>query len=309
MSQGTGIGWGRATRAIAAVLAVVRPVPAHADTRAGTGIENVASLRWQVDGGTATASSNTSRFAVVERLDVTLAPAGAPVPSGDVVAWPVTLTNVGNGEEAFTLAATADGASVRIAVDSDGDGHFDPAHDQVIDGRSATLSPGAPQLVFVLLPAAAAATAPVVQAAAVTGSGAPGRVFAAAGDGGVDAVVGPTGASARLVLGAAPAGPPPMLVKTQSVQAPDGSDRPVSGAIVTYTLEAQFTGPAIAARIEDAVPAGTRLVPNTLQLDGTPLTDAADGDAGTADAAGITVALGDIPGPGVRRVRFQVQLP
>lgn len=297
-----------ASGGIALAASLLMPAPAMGDTRAGTAIENTAAVRWDAAGASEAGSSNTDRLLVAERLDLTLATAGSPDATGTGAAWPVRLTNTGNGEEAFTLMAVAGGTAVRVAVDADGDGRFDPARDTVLDGQTPTLGPGASLLLLVLAPGADAT--PTLEARAVTGSGAPGQVFANAGDGGGDAVVGSTGATARLTLDAtASTLALPLLVKSQTVAAPDGSSRPMSGAVITYTLEARFTGPAAAARIEDAVPAGTRLVPGSLRLDDASLTDAVDGDPGVASGTGVSVSLGDITAPTVRRVSFQVQLP
>jgi len=49
--------------------------------------------------------------------------------------------------------------------------------------------------------------------------------------------------------------------------------------------------------ITDAIPANTTYIPGSLALDGSPLTDTADGDAGDVgdSATGtLTVALGDL---------------
>lgn len=98
------------------------------------------------------------------------------------------------------------------------------------------------------------------------------------------------------------------LVKTQSVRAPDGSARAVSGAVVTYTLAARLPAGAEGARIDDPVPAGASYVPGSLRLDGTPLTDAADDDAGRFDGAAVAVALDPGAAARARTVTFQVRL-
>jgi uncharacterized repeat protein (TIGR01451 family) len=59
------------------------------------------------------------------------------------------------------------------------------------------------------------------------------------------------------------------------------------GDTLTYTLSATVVGGALADTLSvgDSLPAGLAYVPGSLTLDGLPLTDAADADAGTADAA------------------------
>jgi len=59
--------------------------------------------------------------------------------------------------------------------------------------------------------------------------------------------------------------------------------------------------------ITDVIPAGTTYAPGTLALDGSTLSDAADGDAGRAsDADGINVSLGTVAGGTTRNVTFDV---
>jgi uncharacterized repeat protein (TIGR01451 family) len=162
--------------------------------------------------------------------------------------------------------------------------------------------------------AARAGTALTITARAVTGSGRPGTTFAGTGDGSCDAIVGRTTAGATLSLplasAQASAFPDATVTKSQSVRAPDGGDQPVRGAVVTYTLEAQFAGSGVArgARFADPLPAGTLYVPGSLRLDGEPLTDPADGDAGAFDGTAVQIALGDIVTPAARSFSFQVTI-
>ncbi len=290
---------------------------AQAQTRAGTAITNVAAARANVAGTPIAAPSNVVTFLVVERLDLALTAGDRRAPA----TFPATLTNRGNGSEAFALSATGpDGTTIRgIAIDVDGNGLYDPAHDTMLtQGITQVLDPGGSLSLLVLVDGVAGAGAVdtvTLAARAITGSGAPGTTFAGAGDGGSDAVVGPTGAMAHIAFPLAPpAAAAPTLLKTQSMHAPDGSAQAVAGAIVTYTLLATFTDRRLAARIDDPIPAGAKYVPGSLSLDGAALTDVADGDAGTAGSAGIGVSLGDIAAPAspagsiTHTVRFQVVL-
>ena len=262
--------------------------------------------------------SNPVALLVAERLDVALARVDdslIEVISGGV-AVPVLLTNRGNGREAFELTALLSDTSARvrlIAIDRDGDGRFDPAVDTTLaDFRTPLLDPDqAMRLLVVVDPAAAEVTvaALTVTARAVTGSGPEGTMFAARGDGGSDAVTGATDARADIAVPIGAAGSAvPMLVKSQSVRAPDGSTNPVVGAIITYRLEARFAGPTIMARIDDPIPQGTAYIPGSLRLDAAALSDTEGDDAGSADAAGIAVTLGDIAAPITRIVQFQVSI-
>jgi uncharacterized repeat protein (TIGR01451 family) len=75
--------------------------------------------------------------------------------------------------------------------------------------------------------------------------------------------------------------------------------QPVPGATIRYQIvvTAAGTGTAVGAALSDAVPASTTYVAGSLTLNGAPLTDAADADAGSfaaTPAPGIAVGLGDL---------------
>jgi hypothetical protein len=284
--------------------------PAAAATRAGTTITNTASLRV---GDTAGQPSNTVALTVDQLLDVTVAAAVPSQPVDAAAARQVVafvVGNPGNGDTGYALAGTvAGGGTVAgVAIDADGDGRYTDA-DPV--ATEVTLAPGESRRVFVLV-AGASATGPELSvqlaATAQAGSGAPGTVLPGAGANGGDAVVGQTGARAAAQTALLPGAVAASLVKSQTVLAPGGSSRPVPGAIVTYRLEARFAEASRAAEISDAIPDGTAFVPGSLQLDGVALSDAADGDAGRVDGAGVTVALGDVAAASTRTVQFQVRI-
>lgn len=287
-----------------------------AETRAGTLITNIAKAQVKAEEGEWTLTSNPVTFSVAERLDVALVRANdnAIAVSAGGVAVPVTLTNRGNGQEAFDLAATPSDATARvrlIAIDRDGDGRFDAAIDTpLVDGRTPALEPGERLALLVVVDPAAidvTVTELVVDARAVTGSGPEATLFEERGDGGVDALTGSTEARAQVSVPIGAEGAAgPVLFKSQSVRAPDGSTIPVVGAIITYRLEARFPGPTAGVSIADPIPQGTAYVPGSLTLDAVRLSDGADADAGTADDAGIAVTLGDIAAAATRTVQFQV---
>jgi uncharacterized repeat protein (TIGR01451 family) len=84
----------------------------------------------------------------------------------------------------------------------------------------------------------------------------------------------------------------------------------VRGATVTYSIASTFGGTGLfrTARLADPVPAGTTYLPGSLKLDGTPLSDASDGDAGSFDGAAVRVALGDVAAPATHTIQFQVTI-
>lgn len=305
------------------------PVSANAQatatqTPAGTRIVNTANLRFDLNGTAQSTVSNTVTIIVAERLDVSLVRdgQGAVVVPAQPVAVPLTLTNMDNGNESFVVAASASPGPIGVSmlvIDADRDGVYDPARDlPPVDGRTPVLAPGQSIGLLAIVAAtpgtAAGATAALtVTAQAVTGSGRTGSTYDGLGDGGGDAVVGPTGAIARVVVPLTTALAGPALFKSQSVRAADGSQNAVRDAVITYTLEARFTDAVTGARIVDPIPDGTVFVPGSLTLDGAPLSDAADGDAGRFDAggtqaAGIAVALGPVVAASIHTVQFKTKI-
>ena len=327
------------TGLVAATLAhpaFAQTAPAVADrpafgTAAGTPIINTAGLRYDLDGSSQSTVSNTVTIIVAERLDVALVrdDHNAVVVTTAPTVVPLTLTNLDNGNESFTVAATVAPGQIALqslVIDTDDDGLYDPARDlPPVEGRTPVLAPG--QLIKLLAILATTSTAPstvpatttlTVTARSTTGSGTAGETYAHAGDGGGDAVVGPTGASASVAIpvGTGPAGP--SLFKSQSVRAADGSQNAVRDSVITYTLEARFTDAVSGARIADPIPAGTVFVPGSLTLDGAPLSDGADDDAGRFDGTGaqggssqgpgIAVVLGRVAAASVHTVQFKAKI-
>ena len=270
--------------------------------------------------------SNTVTVRVDELLDVAVAGlATTPVATGSATtALPYQITNTGNGPEAFNLTANPtvtgndfDAVVQGIAVDTNGNGVYDPGIDQILTAGTPTaaLAPDTALTVFVLvnLPAGAtdADTSQIrLTAEATTGTGPAGTVFATQGVGGGDAVVGTStgrddGLDSIIATLATVS-----LAKTAAIADPFGGTESVPGAIITYSLVATVagTGTANALRITDVIPTGTTYQPGTLRLQGSALTDAADPDAGTASAAGIDVQLGNLAGGATRTVQFNVRI-
>lgn len=267
--------------------------PSAAQTVAGMSIRNVATLR----GDTANqVSSNAVTLVVAERLDCTLTADGA---SGSPSAIGVVLTNGGNGQEVFAVAATgADGKPLAIATDESRDGRFDPAH-RLSDGLTPVLASGATLRLLVAIDQGAASMA-TVSARATTGTGLPGTLLAGRGDGDGDAVVGASGGAARLTIALAAAAPP-TIDQTQAVLAADGGTTPRRGAVVTYTLVARFTAASSAASIVDPIPANAAYRPGSLSLDGA----AIPADDRLVDGQ-VVVPLGAVEAGAVHRLVFQV---
>jgi uncharacterized repeat protein (TIGR01451 family) len=296
---------------------------------AGTNIENTATATYEVNGTPDTVDSNTVTIRVDELLDVSVSWLdGGSVPiggSGAILTF--SLTNEGNGSEAFDLTALNSiggndfNATVNfVAVDTNSNGIYDPGTDLVISSGASTpaVDPDASLTVFVsvALPggqADADASQLRLTAEAATGTGAPGTTFSGQGQGGGDAIVGLTGADdddlGALVVSLS-GSPLVALSKSGTVVDPFGGTQPVPGAIVTYSIVAQVsgTGSVDQLSVTDDIPTGTTYQAGTLTLDSASLTDAADADAGEADASGISVDLGTVASGSSHTVSFDVQI-
>lgn len=311
-------------------LTVTAPVAgtAHATgVLAGTLIENTATATNQNGTATGTVTSNKVTVKVDELLDVAVATLStAPATANSEPALLIySVTNSGNGPEAFNLAAdpkvsgnTFDGTIKSVVLDSNNNGVYDSGVDTVLTaGALATpvLSPDKSVKVFVLvnLPAGAtdAQTSQVrLTATAQTGTGTPGTSFAGKGEGGGDAVVGLTTASANSLATLIASLANITLTKSATILDPFGTAKPVPGAVVTYSLAAKVTGSGSleGLHVIDAIPDGTSYVPGSLKLDAASLTDGADSDAGTGGASGIDVTLGKITGGTTKTVFFSVKI-
>ena len=102
---------------------------------------------------------------------------------------------------------------------------------------------------------------------------------------------------------------PPDLSATKAVS-PAGEVAP--GDVLAYdlrTCNGGAAGLASAVRLTDVIPGGTTYVPGSITLDGAPLTDAADADAGELDPApAVIVALGDLAPGACRLVHFETRV-
>ena len=308
-----------------AIAAALITTPAHAGgVKAGTLIENTASATYDGGAGPVTIPSNTITVKVDELLDVTVTSRD----SGPVSAAPGSavltfeLTNTGNGPEAYTLTANPavagndfDTTVNGIAVDTNGNGVYDPGVDQMLTGPATTaaIAADASLTVFVLvtIPGGVAdgdQSDVSLLAEAVTGTGAPGTAFAGQGAGGGNAIVGSTGANAT-ATGSSSVGITDVdLIKSATVRDPFGGTGIVPGATITYAIRAEVRGSGSVSDlvVTDAAPADTTYVAGSLKLDGATLTDAADADAGRFGTSGISVDLGTVSGGSSRTVTFQV---
>lgn len=312
--------------ASALTIAVYPGSASAAGGTAGTLIQNSASATFTSGASGGTVQSNVVTVRVDELLDVAVAGlTTSPVPTGSGASvLTYSITNTGNGPEAFNITVDPavpgnpfDAVVQAIAIDTNGNGAYDPGVDQVLTNGSAgpEINADAAQRVFVVvkLPASAAEgqiSQVRLTAVAATGTGAPGTTFAGQGTGGSDAVVGASGASSSALDAIIASLASVALTKSASVRDPFGTAQPVPGAIITYTLTATVsgTGQAENLHVTDVIPAGTTYQPGTLKLNGAALSDAVDGDGGTASASGIDVNLGTVAGGSTDTVTFDVKI-
>ena len=306
------------------------PDAAHAaGTAAGTTISNTATATYTDPGGNPqTQPSNTVNILVDELLDVTVVsadPGDVPVVPGStnrVLSF--TVTNTGNGSEAFRLTPNGtlggdqfDPTTTSVVIDSNGNGVYDPGVDTVYTPGSndPVLAPDASVKIFVLstIPGGAADLdrgTVTLTAAAVTGTGAPGTSFPGAGQGGGDAVVGSSGGDgvddgAYVVQNATMS-----FLKSATIVDPFGGAESVPGAIITYTLVANITGSGTLTNLAlgDAIPANTTYQTGSIRLQAATLTDATDVDAGEFTGTAVNVRLGSLSGGTTRTVTFKVRI-
>ncbi|HEV7233353.1 MAG TPA: hypothetical protein VGN36_03835 [Sphingorhabdus sp.] len=294
-------------------------------TVAGTDIDNVAEATYDTPSGPVTIQSNLVRIRVDELLDVTV----TSTDPGDVTTSPgatgnvqtFRITNTGNGDEAFRLTANTgvggddfDPTLTQIVLDTNDNGVYDPGVDTVyVSGTNdPVLQPDESQVVFVITSTPVAVTngnrgTTNLAAVAVTGSGAPGTTFAGAGQGGGNAVVGNTGADGDANGFLAVQAASLALVKSATIADPFGGNRPVPGAVITYSIVATISGAGSLNNlvITDPIPAATAYQVNSTTLEGAALTDATDADAGNYNGTRISVAAGNVPAGQTRTVTFR----
>lgn len=319
----------------AAATSLAASFASHAaGTAAGTNIQNTAQVTYTLgSSSTVTTDSNTSSVTVAERLDAVLTIANPTVtvsPGATAEELLFTLTNTGNGSERFNLTALSAGvvgddfdptlAIPAIYFDTDNSGDFsggDIAYNPGVNEPILAADASVRLLVINSIPNTAVngnRGRSQLTAAAATGTGAPGTAFIGQGDGGVDAVAGTTGGDALLFGEYLLADVQLTAVKSQTIVDQFSGARPLPGARINYqvVVTASGSGTATAAAFSDLIPANTTYVAGSLQLNGAPLSDSADADAGAfvaAPAAEVRVGLGNLSGAsGPQTIQFAVTI-
>lgn len=315
-------------------LLVGTPLSALAEgTPAGTDIQNTATVDYTLGGSPVTAVSNTDTVRVAEILDVVVtvsSPVVTVLAGATQEELLFVVTNTGNGSESFTLTPQSAGiggddfdpvlSTPSVYFDTDGSGDLSAGDVVYVPGTNdPVLAADASVRVLVVndIPAGAPDNGlgrSQLSAASRTGTGAPGTAFPGQGDGGVDAVVGTTGADGSefgqyrvqtLVMS---------VVKSRTVLDQFGGTRPVPGARINYRVVVSVAGTdtAVASLFDDPIPPNTTYVPGTLALNGAGLSDAADADAGEFIALPVPrlrVRLGDLTqASGAQTIDFAVTI-
>jgi uncharacterized repeat protein (TIGR01451 family) len=310
----------RTARALLAAASVGLAGEAPAiGTIAATQIDSQAQIEFMWAGVSHVRLSNVASLRVVELVDVDLllqTPERRVRSGASASPLVFRLSNTGNGTEAFGLAVIAgfDAPPAALYFDHDRSGTLSAADERHIAGANDPVL-AADESVDLLLVQDIPAGLPegqrlstTLRAAASTGSGAPGTLYGSRGDQGVDALLGTSGGEARSAAVYVVGTTPLAVRKSAAIEDGAGGSRPVPGATIRYTITVDALTNARGALVRDAIPERTTYVGGSLWLDGRPLTDASDGDAGELGAAELSVALGDLAAGASRQVQFAVTI-
>ncbi len=323
----------RISRLVAAAILVSFTTPVlSAGTPAGTVIDNMAQVSFEIAGTPLSQNSNVSSITVQERIDavVLLQSPQVQVAANDTNrALLFTVTNTGNGTEAFQLAINSViggddfdpvPSATPIYFDTDASGDFTVGDTAYLLGTNDPVLAADASVDILLLNDIPGTVVngevgrSELTADSVTGTGAPGDAFLGQGDGGTDAVLGTTGGTGTDVGEYIVGDVQINILKAVSVLNQFGGLEPIPGATLTYTVtvEVTNTGTATNSVFSDPIPADTTYVPGSISLNAGALTDVIDLDAGELDTSGaptVIVRLGNLTqADGIQTVVFQVTI-
>ncbi len=301
-------------------------------TAAGTSIDNIATVSFDIGGVGSTLDSNTVTLLVLERTDVVVtlqSPQIVVSPNETNSSLLFTVTNSGNGDDEFELfidsVLAGDDfdpvpATPAIYFDTDASGGFTAGDVAYVAGGNNPLL-AADESVDVLLvndiPGGLTdgwLGRSQLTATSTIGTGLPGETLVGLGDGGLDAVLGASGGTAAVFGEYLVAAVSLNIQKSVAISDPFGGSEPITGATLTYTvaLEVLNGGTATASVFSDAIPTLTTFVANSIFLNGGNLTDVIDADLGELDTSGapaVVVRLGDFTlADGIQTIEFQVTI-
>jgi uncharacterized repeat protein (TIGR01451 family) len=328
--------WGRSGLACFAACLTWLCAPAcwAAGTSAGTLIGNTATLTYSAGGNPAPPAVAVALPIVVARvISVNVASQdGAAIPTSSpdtnrVLSF--VVSNTGNGTETFQLTRddALGGDQFDPAPSPDGsiwlETGAEPGLQRTGPNADVLYAPGANDIVLAADVSRQVYLASQIPAGIATGSfgksglaataATPGAAAAAPGTslgtfGGVQAVVGASGGRASATGSYLVAGASMGLVKSVvTVRDPRGGNRVMTGSVLTYRLVLTLSGAGRvdAVAVNDPLPATLTFVPGSLTVDGSPRSDAADGDDADFDAGAVHANFGSVNVPATRVIEFR----
>ncbi len=299
---------------------------------ANSTISNTAAVDYDVGGNPQpSVPSNTDSITVDELIDVDVAlQSASPVAVlTGALNQPIRfrVTNLGNGSEQFNLSANLtlggdqfDPTGAEFFIDN-GNGIFEPGAGDGAVVTSITLAGEVFGDVWLSsdIPAALAdgdLGNVSVTATSNTGTGVAGTVFAGAGTGGVDAVIG-TSTGDDVDTAAYQVTDISFTVTKSSVVLDQfAGNQPIPGATITYTITVATagTGTATSVTVQDDVPVNTTYVLSSITVNAIAKTDPNDAeapptcDSNISNPGGIYCDLGTLTGVTNTTVTFQVTI-
>ena len=280
-----------ATASLSAFL-LLGPQLSAQGTPAGSHIRNWATLAYTSSGFGYVVPSDTVDLIVAQVAAVGLqAPQSSGASPGTAVVFAHTLTNLGNGLDSFSVAATSVPAwPLTLYRDVNSNGVLDGG-DIALSGPVAVAS-GSTAALLVQIAIPASGSAGVTDTITITAT----SRFDGAVSGSVRDLL--SVSSAPIAFGV-----------TKQVDRTAAA----AGDTLTYTLDyvASGTDSASAVQIADTIPAGASYMAGTIRFNGVPQTDAADGDAGRLVAVGngvVAVSLGTVAAGAAGSLTFQARV-
>ena len=308
-------------------------------TPAGTSIHSTATLTYSINGGAPNAVTSTpATFIVDQVVDLTMTwQDGAPVSvtsPGINSVLTFVITNIGNGPEFIALTRSntftgdnfdpQNGSAGSIFLENGVQPGFQAsgaaADTAYVSGSSNPLLPANASLTVYVVSNTPASLANgnfgmVALSAASTMAGAagsaPGTTLAGKGVGGIDAVVGNTRAQAGQTGSYRVGGVQVAVAKTVIASIdPQGGNSFVSGSVITYQIvvSAAGQGTAQGLSVNDPIPADMTYIANSISVDGTARSDAADGDNAAFSSGAIQAQFGDVTAPASHIIQFRVTI-
>ena len=278
---------------------------------ANTTISNTATISYDVSGFILSTDA-TASFTVIELLDISVVWQDAAniiaITSENNVVLTYEITNIGNGVEQYLLAVNGalpgddfdiPALDLEIWID-DGDGNWSVAADTLYDGTNGPVLTGSSAandsvIVFVVadVPAGLSfgdlsnieltATSSTADTAGEVGNTA--TEIIGAGDGGVNAVVGVSGAIANAIGTIEIDAVGVSINKSVTVTDTFGGTEPHTGATLRYRLDVQIAGSSNIDDlvIVDPIPNVTSYTASSISLNSIAQTDAQDAPADFSD--------------------------